>query len=70
MIRATTVSQVYNVVKNNGHVPLARQPSEAQLRRYASLVIEKGARFELDGGWSGRTKWQMSQMISGLERMS
>jgi len=67
MAQATTAQQVYNVVSKNGAIPFNRRPSEAQLRYYSSLVIEVGARFEApDPSWSGRTKWQMAQMIETL----
>ena len=70
MTTATTSKQVYDVVKNNGAVRMQQQPSEAQLRLYSHLVIEKGARFEVSDfarrTWSGRTKHQMSLMINAL----
>lgn len=68
-MRATTEQQVYSAIKNNGHVKISLQPTEAQLRYYAKLVIQTGARFELGRGcWSGRTKYQMSMMIDSLVR--
>lgn len=66
---ATTEAEVYNAIKKNGHVRQSLQPTDAQLRLYAKLVIETGSRFEVGPGcWSGRTKWQMSKMIESLAK--
>ena len=71
MARATTEAQVYNVIKNNGAITRSKQPSDAQLRLYAHLVIANGMRFEVpDASWAGRTKWQMCCMIETAQQQS
>lgn len=66
-INATTEQQVYDTVKKNGAIRLSQQPTEAQLRYYAHLVIKAKVRFVV-GQWQGRTNWQMSKMTDSLKR--